>query len=504
VTNRSPHLKYLLSRNIALLVRCILLVSFLPGYVAAGPIRGPSVADLFYPGQKGQLASLVDGYLAKAPSVPCSSEEIVALIAPHAGYRYSGRVAAHAYKQIHGKDYEAVVVIGPSHSASFEGASLFEGTHYETPLGRVRIDKALNEALIRQDKGFRYLSKAHEREHSLEVQLPFLQRSLSDFSLVPILVGSAPLSTCRVLAQALVSALAGKKTLLVASSDLSHYHPSKQARQLDQSAIDAMQAMDAPGLMSRMESGSCELCGCSAVATVLLAAKGLGADHVTILRYADSSEASGDSSAVVGYVAAAISKKPKSSAASGASEEGGGLLSLNQERELLSIARRSIETYLSQGKVCRPQPSDPRLLRPRAAFVTLTRRGELRGCIGCTQALLPLCHTVSECAIAAATSDPRFPPLKASELEEVQLEISVLGPLKEIRDPSEIKVGRDGLVIEKGRQKGLLLPQVATEYRWDRKTFLEEVCHKAGLSSDAWKQGARIFVFSAEVFHEER
>jgi hypothetical protein len=234
-----------------------------------------------------------------------------------------------------------------------------------------------------------------------------------------------------------------------------------------------------------------------------LAAKGLGAEHVTILRRGDSSEASGDSSSVVGYMAAAISKGGGTGASAPAKAQEHSL-SPGQKHELLAMARRAIETCLSQEKVLQPEPADARLMRPGAAFVTLTRRGELRGCIGYTEAIHPLCRTVTECAIAAAISDPRFPPLKPSELKEVKLEISVLSPLKEIQDVSEIKVGRDGILIEKGGRKGLLLPQVAIEYHWDRNAFLEMVCYKAGLPKDAWRQGAKILIFSAEVFHEER
>jgi hypothetical protein len=493
---------FLLER-VALLLRWILLLGLLPGHAMADLVRRPAVADLFYPGNKKALTSLVEGYLAKAPLDPCSKEEIVALIVPHAGYLYSGKIAAHAYRQIRGNDYEVVVLIGPSHLMGFEGASLYNGDYYETPLGRVKINRTLSEALVRQNKGFRFLPEAHEREHSLEVQLPFLQRSLSDFSLVPILMGSASLSTCKAVAQGLANQLSGKKALLVASSDLSHYHPSEVARQLDQSAIEAIQAMDGPGLISRMESGSCELCGGGPVAAVLLAAKGLGAEHVTILRRGDSSEASGDSSSVVGYMAAAISKGGGTGASAPAKAQE-HLLSPGQKHELLAMARRAIETCLSQEKVLQPEPADARLMRPGAAFVTLTRRGELRGCIGYTEAIHPLCRTVTECAIAAAISDPRFPPLKPSELKEVKLEISVLSALKEIQDVSEIKVGRDGILIEKGGRKGLLLPQVAIEYHWDRNAFLEMVCYKAGLPKDAWRQGAKILIFSAEVFHEER
>ena len=287
----------------------IILFSAYLGLVAgkamAAETRTPSVAGVFYPGDRKELASLVDRYLKEAPANPCAGEEIVALIAPHAGYLYSGKVAACAYKQIQGKDYDLVVLIGPSHSMEFEGASLYAGDYYETPLGKVPVDKSLTQVLIRQDKTLRPLLQAHQKEHSLEVQLPFLQRSLGEFSLLPLLMGSQSLSSCKAVSAALVKVLKGKKALLVASSDLSHYHPGKMAKRLDDAAIEAISAMDGPALIHRMEAGSCELCGAGPVAAVLLAAKEMGAGHVCILKYADSSEVSRDSSAVVGYLSAA-------------------------------------------------------------------------------------------------------------------------------------------------------------------------------------------------------
>jgi AmmeMemoRadiSam system protein A len=272
---------------------------------------------------------------------------------------------------------------------------------------------------------------------------------------------------------------------------------------LDQSAIEAIRAMDGPALIRGVEDSSCELCGAGPVATVLLAAQQLGFSRVSILKYTDSSEASGDSSAVVGYLAAAISKGKEGKDPS-AGKGSKGSLSGHKRGELLKMARKSIEIYLEKGKVWEPQVSDPELREPGAAFVTLTKDGELRGCIGHTEPILPLYRTIIQCAIAAATSDPRFPPLKPAELRQVKIEISVLSPLRGLQDASEIQVGRDGILIEKGGRKGLLLPQVATEFHWDRRTFLEETCRKAGLPRDAWKEGAKVFIFSAEIFHEER
>jgi len=490
------------SRSLSWLIS-ILLATLLTGPALAAQIRKPAVAGFFYPGAKRELASLVDRTLDEAPWKLSADEETVALICPHAGYLYSGRVAAYAFRQIRGGDYEVVVLIGPSHTMGFEGVSLYDGDYYETPLGKVRLEKNLAEALTRQSKAFRFLPQAHQKEHSLEVQLPFLQRSLADFSLLPLVMGSQSLSTCKELARALVRILRGKKALLIASSDLSHYHPSRVARKLDEAAMEAIQAMDGEALLQGVESFSCELCGAGPVATILLAAKQLGSDRVAILKYADSSEASGDSSAVVGYLAAAITK-PKGSGASPASRESKSSLSRESRAQLLRMARRAIELYLDRGQVWEPQIDEPELRKPGAAFVTLTKGGELRGCIGLTEPLLPLHRAVTQCAIAAACSDPRFPPLQAEELSQLEIEISVLSPLREIQEDSEIQVGRDGILIEKGGRRGLLLPQVATEYHWDRRTFLEETCNKAGLPRDAWRQGAKILTFSAEIFRERR
>lgn len=178
------------------------------------------------------------------------------------------------------------------------------------------------------------------------------------------------------------------------------------------------------------------------------------------------------------------------------------MLEQNLRQKLLEIARRSIEGYLEEGKAPTFAVTEAELLQEGAAFVTLTKGGRLRGCIGYTEATHPLYQTVASCALSAAFSDPRFPPLRSEELPQTEIEISVLTPLQEIKEISEIEVGQDGLFITKGSHRGLLLPQVAVEYGWDRETFLKQTCLKAGLPPDAWKSGAEIFIFSAEIFHE--
>jgi len=179
----------------------------------------------------------------------------------------------------------------------------------------------------------------------------------------------------------------------------------------------------------------------------------------------------------------------------------GAYLTEEERRELLAIARRAATSYVKEGKVPEERPGSPKLAAPGAAFVTLTHRGQLRGCIGYTEAAAPLYRTVQECAVAAATEDPRFPPVKPGEVETLRIEISVLTPLIPVR-PEEIEVGVHGLMVRKGGRRGLLLPQVATEYGWDRRAFLSNTCRKAGLPADEWEKGAELFSFSAEVFGE--
>lgn len=176
-------------------------------------------------------------------------------------------------------------------------------------------------------------------------------------------------------------------------------------------------------------------------------------------------------------------------------------LTEGEKRELLAIARRAASSYVEEGKVPEERPASPKLADPGAAFVTLTRRGRLRGCIGYTEAASSLCRTVQECVVAAATEDPRFSPVKPGEISEIRIEISVLTPLVPIR-PEEVEVGIHGLMVRKGARRGLLLPQVATEHGWDRKAFLSNTCLKAGLPADEWEKGAQLYSFTAEVFGE--
>ncbi|MEA3459713.1 MAG: AmmeMemoRadiSam system protein A, partial [Chloroflexota bacterium] len=337
-----------------------------------------------------------------------------------------------------------------------------------------------------------------------------------ELRIVPIVFREPSLENARVLSDALVKALAGKKALIVASTDLSHYPPYDEALKVDAATLAAIESMDPQRLLDTadeyMRKGIPNLvtCFCSrgAVLTAMLTAPKLGASQVTVLKYANSGDTPfGDRRQVVGYGAMMFwrGEGSSSSFAMPALESPSELAPLNpDERErLLDIARRTITQFLETDTVPTLTITEPGLLQQRGAFVTLKKHGQLRGCIGRLIADGPLYLTVQKMAIEAAVADPRFPPVTPDELPDIEIEISVLSPLEPVKDVSQIEVGKHGLLIVKGRNQGVLLPQVATEQGWDREEFLRGVCRKAELAEDAWKE-VDLYIFTAEVFGEKR
>jgi AmmeMemoRadiSam system protein B/AmmeMemoRadiSam system protein A len=465
-------------------------------------VRRPAVAGSFYPGDSKTLSRQVREFLSKAAKEEVAGE-IVGLVSPHAGYMYSGLVAAHAFKTVEGMKFDAVVILAPSHRVPVQGASVYDRGGYETPLGVLPIEKDLCQKLKSESNLIQSLPQVHSHEHSLEVQLPFLQEVLGKFTLVPLVIGSQDYRSCETIGKAIARAVKGKKVLLVASTDLSHYHPYDRAVQLDKIILDDIQAFDAQKLSRDLEAGKGEACGGGPVVAVMVAAKELGANHAKILKYLNSGDVTGDRSGVVGYAAAVFSRNSGSPEKEPDRKKTGISLGLTDEEKkaLRQIAQSAIERRLKGEKPPRTDIAGGHLKENRGAFVSLHRHGQLRGCIGTIQPNRPLYQVVEEMAAAAAFDDTRFSPLSASELKDLDLEISVLTPLQRVEEVKEIEVGKHGLYIKKGFYAGLLLPQVATEYKWDRVTFLEETCRKAGLPKNAWKEkGTEIYTFSADIF----
>jgi AmmeMemoRadiSam system protein B/AmmeMemoRadiSam system protein A len=466
-------------------------------------IREPALAGSWYPGDPEILSRDVKRYLENAKKEKVDGE-IVALVSPHAGYMYSGQVAAYAYKLIEGKSFDTVVVVGPSHRFPFKGASLWDRGGFRTPLGVVPVDDELSKKLMEKRKEIRFIPEAHNQENSLELQIPFLQTVLKSFKLVPIAMEPDwSWETCQYLASAIAETVKEKRVLLVASTDLSHFYTYNIAVELDKIFLNHIERFDVEGLNRDLKNNRTEACGGGPVVTIMLAAKMLGANHGKVLKYANSGDVTGDRSRVVGYAAAVFYKTAGGKEKMKEEKKVGVDLGLNEEEKktLHQIAKTVIENKAKGKAVPDFKVESPTLKENRGAFVTIHKRGQLRGCIGYIEGQGPLHKTIERMAEAAAFKDPRFTPVKENELPELELEISVLTPLKRITDVNEIQVGKHGIYIVKGMWAGLLLPQVATEYGWDRQTFLEHTCQKANLPSNAWKEkDTEIYIFSADIF----
>ena len=273
-------------------------------------VREPAVSGVFYPGNERTLRVDVEDYLntAHIPDIP---GEVIGIVSPHAGYMYSGQVAAYGYKSLMGASVDTVIVIAPSHRVAFEGVAVMEQGFYRTPLGAVSVNEKLAKAVNAESEVIVSSVEPHKGEHSLEVQLPFLQVALEEFSLVPFIMGSQRPAICVELARAITSALRGikKRVLIVGSTDLSHYHPYDTAVKLDRRAIRHLEAFNIEGMVKGMEEEEFEACGAGPIIVTMMVAKALGADASKVMKYLNSGDVSGDKSGVVGYVSTVLYKK---------------------------------------------------------------------------------------------------------------------------------------------------------------------------------------------------
>ena len=463
-----------------------------------GPLREAVAAGQFYPDSKEELSSLVDEFLNKA-ELPKLEPHIRALIVPHAGYVYSGQVAAYGYKTLVDKDIKTVILIGNSHQEYFDGASIYPKGYFETPLGKVEIDADFAEKLMEANDKIYFKESAHLEEHSLEVQLPFLQKVLgSGWKIVPIILGNQP-GAADILVNAL-KPLMNDNILLVASTDLSHYPNYEDAKYSDGKVIEGIltgkreKFRETIANIEKENIDNLQTCACGhdAIEVVMGLMEGKTAK---LLKYANSGDVSiGDKSQVVGYAAIVFT-----------SDKSETELSKEQQKRLLEIAKQSLESYLKEGKILKFEEDDSFLNKPMGAFVTLKEHGDLRGCIGVFEPDIPLYQVVAETVISSAINDPRFMPVTKEELSLLEYEISVLSPLKKVDSYQDVEIGKHGVKIVRGSRGGVFLPQVATENNWDRDTFLSILCtQKAGLPADCWKdEDTDIYVFTAQVFGEK-
>ncbi len=493
---------------------------------AAAPaaVREPAFAGGFYPDDPARLRSLVRDLLAAAE--PTADGRPLALVAPHAGYAYSGRICADAWAQAAGRHYDVVVILGTNHRlGGFDRVSVWPGA-WRTPLGVAPADTGLARALLDSGPDVVEEPRAHAREHSVEVQVPFAQIALPGTPVVGVVIGVPDPELCRRFGRALAATLRrlGRRALIVASSDLAHYPPEEEAVASDLAVLRAVTTLDAGAVrraiaaeMGRGRPGlaTCA-CGEGPILVAIAAARALGAERARIVAHATSADVpQGDPGRVVGYGAVAILAPDPDDApgrdgapdpvrpGDGAPEAGAGTLGPGDRAALLALARAAIRDRL-EGAPAPPLPLASRaLLAPRGAFVTLEEDGRLRGCIGHMAEDLPLWEAVRDMAVQAAFGDPRFPPLRPDELSRIAIEVSALTPARPVAGPEAIVLGRDGIVLRRGGRSAVFLPQVAPEQGWTLEETLSHLCRKAGLPAGCWRRDCELLTFRAVVFGED-
>ena len=449
---------------------------------AGATVRPAAVAGMFYPGNAPQLdaevAELLEGVGSFEPKLGFPK----ALIVPHAGYMYSGQVAARAYDELAPARgiVKRVVLFGPSHYVAGRGLAVPLCDYFETPLGHIPIDREALRSLA-DLKQVVPSDPAHAQEHSLEVQLPFLQKVLGEFSLVPVSAGAA---TTGEVAEVLERLWGGPETLIVISTDLSHYHAYDEARRIDGATLGRIQEL-------ATDLSHDEACGATALNGFLHLCRGKGL-HVLQLAACNSGDTAGGKAKVVGYASLAVFDRP-------------GPAVTEAGRELVEIARGAIANGLGLASVPVKRHHLPWLLQPGASFVTLTKDGELRGCIGSLQATRPLGQDVASNARAAAFDDPRFPKLTRDEWARCAVEVSLLSTPKPIRFADEadllaqIRAGEDGLILELDGRRATFLPQVWADLP-DKRQFLAALLRKAELPADTRLAHCRLWRYRVAKF----
>lgn len=467
-------------------------------------VREPILAGSWYKGSETGLKDQVDGFLEQAAPVKLD-DTVRGLISPHAGYGYSGPTAAIGYETLRGKRIKRVIVLALSHRYPFSGGSIADVTHYKTPLGAIPLDSEACRT-IKAARHFSCVPDAHKREHSLEIQLPFLQRLLpADFSLIPILLSNVKSGWYEAMAETLLPYW-DDETVVVASSDFTHYGanfgyvpfrdkiPSRLA-ELDGGAAELIEALDVDGFDAYVRKTGATICGRKPIALLMTMARKKGYS-IRKIAHTTSGEITGDHDNSVSYLSFAVCGKSSES----------GELNESEKKTLLRLARHTLRHYLETGKKV-SDLSDfditENLKKDAGVFVTLKIDGSLRGCIGYLVGRGPLHEAVISNTMNAAAHDPRFSKVTLEEEPKIDIEISVLSPVVTVKSLEEIVPGRDGLIISQGIQRGTLLPQVAREYGWSRTEFLEQTCRKAGLPRNAYKQSnTKIERYSAQVFGE--
>ena len=479
-------------------------------------IRPSAVAGRFYSGSPAKLRKEIQSLLDAAPDCPAYEGQIVSAAVPHAGYVFSAAIAAPVYKAIKSVEFDTVVIIGHDFGRQAPGiiAVLPDFTAFNTPLGDVPVDTELCNSLLAGDRRIIKNNRVHANEHSIEVQLPFLQATHSSFSIVPVLFGEVTPEHVQALVSLLMKNAGKRRVFVLSSTDFSHYPLIETSRKLDKITASFAENLDLDGLCAWQNHGEWEkepgvvtpICSAGGLCTAMLWAKQQGDTKTIVLKRGNSGDVSGDGASVVGYTSMVFTCKVEKKAAGETNgEDDVFAVSPESQKLLLTLARDVITEKCNGGHYKAQRPSTPELCDPAAVFVTLHKQGRLRGCIGTIQARTPLYDAVIEYAEMAAFDDSRFQPVTADELKDIDIEISVLSPMKKISSPKEIVPGKHGVVVRKGFRRGLFLPQV-WEQLPNMEQFMGYLCaEKAGLPFDAWKgDDVELLVFTVHAFAEKK
>ncbi len=512
-------------------------VTFGPEPSRAARTRASALAGSWYPEDRAHLIAGAHFLMRLAASAPALPAPPLALVVPHAGWNYSGLAAATAFRLLKPGDFDRVVVVAPSHQSAFRGYALDDATAYRTPIGDIPLcDGAL---AVLQGSEARVAADVGEREHAVEIELPFLQAALGRFCLVPVLVGETDESVERAFAERLAK-LDDGRTLFVFSSDFSHYGPrfdyqpfgalspavQQKIRAMNERAAALLAGIDARGFRDHLRETGNTICGRNGLATMLdllprIAPK---ARAVPLAHYASGELPGMQDDSSVSYVAMAFLREAPPGASfapplvalprlEDALPDTPSLVP-DEGQHLVRLARAALTTHFFEredlGRELAAWPTGPERERRQGVFVTLNRKdpdeiraqGRLRGCIGQPEPTFPLYYGTVQAALDAALRDPRFQPVTATELGRLEIEVTVLSPRKPVASWRDIRLGTHGIVLQKGDKVALFLPQVAPEQGWTLEQTLTALSEKAGLPPDGWKDGASFSVFTGQVFEE--
>ncbi len=437
-------------------------------------IRRPAVAGVFYPLDKAGLENTIKGMV----NPEAMKEEVVGMVLPHAGYVYSGSVAGATVSRVVLSD--TVIILGPNHTGMGAPFSVMAEGTWQTPLGDVEIDSELARKLLEASPHLRSDRLAHEREHSVEVQLPFLQYFKKDIRVVPVVLAPAAGEVYSEIGQSIARVIgeSGREVVMIASSDMTHYETQLSAQRKDKLALDAILKMDAEGLIARITRSNITMCGYGPVLALISAARTMGARKAELVRYQTSGDTSGDYSSVVGY-AGIIIRKPG-------------------ESPLVKLARDTIETFVRHGWVIgQPDELTPEMKEKAGVFVSIHKAGELRGCIGTFEpAYENVASEIIHNAVSAAVRDPRFDPVIPAELADLEINVDVLSSPELIGSKAQLDPRRYGCIVERGWKRGLLLPDLEGVDTADQQ--IDICCRKADITSG---EKVKLYRFEVKRYH---